>query len=33
VERAASGRSPADEALEVFEARGPRALAEHLRCA
>jgi glutamate--cysteine ligase len=33
VERAASGRCPADEALEVFEARGPRALAEHVRCA
>jgi glutamate--cysteine ligase len=32
-ERAVSGRAPADEALEVFRARGPRALAEHLRCA
>jgi glutamate--cysteine ligase len=31
-ERAASGRSPADDALEAFR-RGPRALAEHLRCA
>jgi glutamate--cysteine ligase len=32
-ERAESGRSPADDALEVLAARGPRALAEHLRCA
>jgi glutamate--cysteine ligase len=32
-ERAASGRSPADDALEVFRARGDRALAAHLRCA
>jgi len=31
--RAASGRSPADDALEVFRARGDRALAAHLRCA
>jgi glutamate--cysteine ligase len=31
--RAESGRCPADEALEVFRARGARALAEHLRCA
>jgi glutamate--cysteine ligase len=31
--RAESGRSPADEALEVFRAHGPRALAAHLRCA
>jgi glutamate--cysteine ligase len=31
--RAESGRSPADEALEVLAARGPRGLAEHLRCA
>jgi glutamate--cysteine ligase len=31
--RVESGRTPADEALEVFLARGPRALAEHLRCA
>ncbi|WP_242346361.1 glutamate--cysteine ligase [Anaeromyxobacter terrae] len=31
-ERAASGRSPADEAIEAFR-RGPRALAEALRCA
>ena len=31
-ERAASGRSPADDALEAFR-RGPRALAEALRCA
>jgi glutamate--cysteine ligase len=31
-ERAASGRSPADDALDAFR-RGPRALAEHLRCA
>jgi glutamate--cysteine ligase len=30
--RVASGRAPADEALEAFR-RGPRALAEHLRCA
>ena len=30
--RAASGRSPADEALDAFR-RGDRALAEHLRCA
>jgi glutamate--cysteine ligase len=32
-ERVASGRTPADEALERFRAGGPRALAEHLRCA
>ena len=32
-ERAVSGRTPADEALEVLRARGARALAEHLRCA
>jgi glutamate--cysteine ligase len=32
LERAASGRSPADDALEAFR-RGPRALAELLRCA
>ena len=31
-ERAASRRSPADDALDAFR-RGPRALAEHLRCA
>jgi glutamate--cysteine ligase len=31
--RAASGRSPADEALEAFRRGGPRALAEHLRVA
>jgi glutamate--cysteine ligase len=31
--RVESGRSPADEALEVFRRRGPRALAEHVRCA
>ncbi len=31
--RADSGRSPADDALDVFRARGPRALAQHLRCA
>jgi len=30
--RAASRRAPADEALDAFR-RGPRALAEHLRCA
>jgi glutamate--cysteine ligase len=30
--RVASGRAPADDALEAFR-RGPRALAEHLRCA
>jgi glutamate--cysteine ligase len=30
--RAASGRAPADDALDAFR-RGPRALAEHLRCA
>jgi glutamate--cysteine ligase len=30
--RAASGRSPADDALEAFR-RGPRALAERVRCA
>jgi len=30
--RAASRRSPADDALDAFR-RGPRALAEHLRCA
>ncbi len=30
--RAASRRSPADDALEAFR-KGPRALAEHLRCA
>jgi glutamate--cysteine ligase len=32
-ERAASGRSPADDALEVFAKGGDRALAAHLRCA
>jgi glutamate--cysteine ligase len=32
-ERAASGRSPADDALEVFRRGGDRALAKHLRCA
>ncbi len=32
-ERAASGRSPADDALEVFRAGGDRALAKHVRCA
>jgi glutamate--cysteine ligase len=31
--RAESGRSPADEALEVFRRGGDRALAAHLRCA
>jgi glutamate--cysteine ligase len=31
--RAESGRTPADEALEVFRRGGDRALAEHLRCA
>ncbi len=31
--RAASGRSPADEALEAFRRGGDRALAEQLRCA
>jgi glutamate--cysteine ligase len=31
--RAASGRSPADDALDVFRRGGPRALAEHLRVA
>ncbi|HTT72090.1 MAG TPA: glutamate-cysteine ligase family protein [Anaeromyxobacteraceae bacterium] len=31
--RAASGRSPADEALEVFERAGPRGLVGHLRIA
>jgi glutamate--cysteine ligase len=31
--RAASGRSPADDALEVFAHGGDRALARHLRCA
>jgi glutamate--cysteine ligase len=31
--RVASGRTPADEALEVFRSGGPRALAQHLRCA
>ena len=33
VDRAASGRTPADDALEVFRSAGPRALAAHLRCA
>jgi glutamate--cysteine ligase len=33
VERAESGRSPADEALEAFERGGERALAAQLRCA
>jgi glutamate--cysteine ligase len=28
-----SGRTPADDALEVFRRAGPRALAAHLRCA
>ncbi len=32
-ERAESGRSPADEALEAFRRGGDRALAERLRCA
>jgi glutamate--cysteine ligase len=32
-ERAASGRSPADDALEAFRRGGPRALATHLRVA
>jgi glutamate--cysteine ligase len=32
-ERVASGRSPADDALEVFERGGDRALAAFLRCA
>jgi glutamate--cysteine ligase len=32
-ERAASGRSPADDALEVLAKGGPRALATFLRCA
>jgi glutamate--cysteine ligase len=32
-ERVASGRTPADEALEVFRSGGGRALAAHLRCA
>ncbi len=32
-ERAASGRSPADDALEAFRRGGDRALAQHLRCA
>ncbi len=32
-ERVESGRSPADDALEVFRAEGPRALARSLRCA
>jgi glutamate--cysteine ligase len=32
-ERAASGRSPADDALQVFEKGGARALATFLRCA
>ena len=31
--RAESGRTPADEALEVFRRGGDRALAQHLRCA
>jgi len=31
--RAESGRCPADDALDAFRAGGPRALAEHLRCA
>jgi glutamate--cysteine ligase len=30
---AAAGRSPADEALEIFERDGPRALAASSRCA
>jgi glutamate--cysteine ligase len=33
VARAESGRAPADDALDVLASRGPRALAEHLRCA
>ncbi len=33
LERAASGRSPADEALEAFRAGGDRGLARALRCA
>jgi glutamate--cysteine ligase len=32
-ERLASGRSPADDALDALARGGPRALAEHLRCA
>jgi glutamate--cysteine ligase len=32
-ERVASGRSPADDALEVFRREGDRGLATHLRCA
>jgi len=32
-ERAASGRSPSDDALDVFRRGGARALATHLRCA
>lgn len=32
-ERAASGRAPADDALEAFRRGGDRALAAHLRCA
>jgi glutamate--cysteine ligase len=32
-ERVASGRTPAEEALEVFRRGGDRALAAHLRCA
>jgi len=32
-ERVASGRTPADDALEVFRRGGDRALAAHLRCA
>jgi len=32
-DRAASGRSPADDALEAFRRGGPRALAAHLRIA
>jgi glutamate--cysteine ligase len=32
-ERVASGRTPADEALEAFRRGGDRALAAHLRCA
>jgi len=31
--RADSGRTPADDALEVFRRSGDRALAQHLRCA
>ncbi len=32
-ERVASGRTPADDALDAFRQGGDRALAAHLRCA